>query len=245
MDIYIYRSVPNGVCMSRGFSMDNTSQKGEQGVARSYVIGYILSLIFTFIPYFLVINKYLSGGVLLTTILGIAFLQMVVQLVFFLHLGRGPKPLYNIFFFFATAGVIVITIGASLFIMNNLYRNMSPTEIIHKLAQKENIARVGTMETGACKSYGVNHVVTIKNSNVSPAFSKARLCDTLTFINEQTNDATIIFGSDDPGNQSYGGEYEIGVTTKRPKTITLNEAGSFTFSDRDNQNTVGYFSVDE
>ena len=94
--------------------------KSEHGTATSYVIGYVLSLLFTVIAYLLVANKTFSGNKLLMAILGIAVVQMFVQIFFFLHLGRGPKPLYNVVFFFATAGIIVIVIGASLLIMNNL-----------------------------------------------------------------------------------------------------------------------------
>ena len=78
--------------------------KSEHGTTRSYVIGFVLSLIFTVIPYYLVTNKTIAGSALLATILGIAVLQMFIQIFFFLHLGRGPKPFYNVVFFFATAG---------------------------------------------------------------------------------------------------------------------------------------------
>ena len=71
--------------------------KAERGTITSYVIGFLLSLVFTAIPYYLVVNKTVEGNTLLATILGFAVLQMAVQIFFFLHLGRGPKPLYNVF----------------------------------------------------------------------------------------------------------------------------------------------------
>src|SRR5690606_8104840 len=122
----------------------------EHGTIKSYVIGFVLSLIFTIIPYHLVANKVLTGNSLLFAILAIAVCQMIIQLVFFLHLGRGPKPFYNVVFFVATGGTIVVVIGASLFIMDNLYRTMSPQEMIVKQSQEENIAQISGKETGAC-----------------------------------------------------------------------------------------------
>ncbi len=223
-------------------SHTTSKTNSEHGATGSYIIGYILSLIFTLIPYFMVVNKYLEGTALLVTILSIAVLQMIIQLVFFLHLGRGPKPFYNIVFFFATAGVIVITIGASLFIMNNLYRNMSPEEVTQRQAQREGISQVGGKETGACKENKDNHVLIISDGVVSPAFVQAYLCDTLTFINEDALAREIVFGTY-PTRESYGGEFEIVLDDARPETITLNQAGDFTFYDYFDPSVVGYFSV--
>lgn len=214
----------------------------EHGTTKSYVVGYILSLVFTFIPYLMVVNRSLKGTTLVAIILGIALLQMVVQLVFFLHLGRGPKPFYNVVFFFATFGIIVITIGASLFIMDNLYRNMSPTEVIQRLAQKEGIAQVGGNETGACSQNLENHVVTISGGVASPMYIQANLCDTLTFISDEGLTREFVFGTY-PGRESYGGEYEIVIDDGRPETITLNQSGNFTYYDSREPSVAGYFSV--
>lgn len=214
----------------------------EHGTTRSYVIGFVLSLIFTIIPYYFVVNKTITGNALLAMILGIAVLQMAIQLLFFLHLGRGPKPLYNVVFFFATAGIIVITIGASLFIMSNLYRNMSPEEMTRKLAQGEGIAQIGGEATGACQGNKDNHLVTIRRSVVTPMHVQANRCDTLTFINEDEVERVIAFGVH-PADVSYGGEYEVVLDDGRPETITLNETGEFFFHDHLDPGLAGHFSV--
>src|SRR5690606_11665669 len=128
------------------------------------------------IPYHLVVNEVMQGKALIAVIWGVAVLQMAIQLLFFLHLGRGPKPFYNVVFFFATFGVIVITIGASLFIMDSLYRNMSPNELIQRLAQREGIDQVGGNETGACAENRKNHVVSVIQGVVTPTNLQAGLC---------------------------------------------------------------------
>lgn len=219
-----------------------TAHNSEHGTATSYVVGLILSLIFTIIPYYLVVEKVITGDTLLVTILGIAVLQMAIQLLFFLHLGRGPKPLYNVVFFFATAGVIVITVGASLFIMQNLYRNMTPIEYTTKLAQKENIAQIGGKETGACQGNNDNYVVRISSGEASPAFVEAQRCDTLTFINQDGLDVELHFGTH-PDDISYGGEDTVVLDDGRPEIITLNEAGVFEYHDHNELGISGRFSV--
>src|SRR5690606_8315956 len=104
-------------------------------------------------------NQVFPGNPLLVAILVLAVLQMFVQMFFFLHLGRGPKPFYNIVFFGATAGLIVVVVGASVFIMNSLYDHMSPEEATLRIAQDENIARVGERDTGACQGNRDNHEI--------------------------------------------------------------------------------------
>lgn len=219
------------------------SKHKEHGTTSSYIIGFILSLIFTIIPYHLVVNKVLHGNVLLAVILGIGVLQMAIQLLFFLHLGRGPKPLYNVVFFFATAGVIVITIGASLLIMNNLYRNMSPEETILRLAQEENITQIDGRDTGACKELRAGHIVTISNGQASPAQIQAKRCDILTFINYDEQNREMAFGAH-PNHDGYGGMFEVKLDGDHPETITLNQAGEFMFHDHLDPTVYGYFSVE-
>lgn len=223
---------------------NHQSHHEEHGTIGAYVVGFILSLVFTFIPYYLVTQKIMSGTTLIITILGIALLQMVIQLFFFLHLGRGPKPLYNIVFFFATAGVIVITVGASLFIMDNLYRNMSPHEIIRKQAQEENIAQIGGQETGACAQNKDSHIVTISERTVSPAIIEANRCDTLTFLNKDNETYMLQFMSGGE-EASYGGEYELVLDDGRPETITLNQIGTYTFTEHEQPSLTGEFTVVE
>ena len=216
--------------------------KGEHGTMASYVVGFILSLLFTFIAYYLVVNKTVSGTTLLVAILGFAVVQMAVQIFFFLHLGRGPKPLYNVVFFFGTVGIILMTVGGSIFIMNSLYHNMSPSEVTKKLAQDEGIAQVEGKKTGACQEVKTNHKVIISEGKPSPLATEANLCDTLTFINEDAVTRDIAFGPH-PKHESYGGESEESVRRGYPKTITLNQTGTFIFHDHDDPDMTGTFTV--
>jgi cytochrome o ubiquinol oxidase subunit IV len=216
--------------------------KGEHGTVWSYVIGFLLSLVFTAIPYYLVVNKTISGNALLATILGVAVLQMIIQIVFFLHLGRGPKPLYNIAFFVSTVGIILVVVGGSIWIMNHLNYNMMATDASKYLVEKEGIYQIDGEKTGACQGVHANHKVTIAGGKVSPVHTEARFCDTLTFINQDDTVRELTFGTH-PQHGTYAGQAELSVRKGRGKTITLNEAGKYQFHDHLDPRVAGSFTV--
>lgn len=220
---------------------NHSSNNGHLGSSRSYIVGFILSLALTYIPYYMVMNRVMTGSVLLIAVLGYAVIQMLVQIVFFLHLGRGPKPLYNVVFFVATASLIVVVVGASIFIMNNLYRNMSPQEVTTRLAQDENIAVIGGRETGACQGNQANHEVIVSNL-INPGHIEAERCDTLSLKSGDAKDHHIMFGLPD-SSISYGGLFDVSVRSDRAKIITLNEVGDFSFHDHGNPAAIGHLTV--
>jgi cytochrome o ubiquinol oxidase operon protein cyoD len=216
--------------------------KNEHGSSNSYIIGFALSLVLTIIPYYLVTRQVVSGTPLLLVILGIAIVQMFIQIFFFLHLGRGPKPLYNVVFFAGTAGLIVMVIGASLLIMDNLYRTMSPDEVTMRLAQDENIAEIDGQPTGACQGNKANHIVTISNTAVTPQYTDAKRCDTITFKSDDGMNYMLMFGSHETPS-SYGGLDDVSLRGSRSEILTLNETGDFSFHDHMDPSLVGHFSV--
>lgn len=218
---------------------------GEHGRLQSYTIGFLLSLIFTAIPYYLVVSKSVTGTTLLATILGIAVLQMAIQIFFFLHLGRGPKPLYNIVFFVSTIGIILVVVLGSIIITNNLNYtkpSTSTSQITTKLAQEEAISQVGGEKTGACSGTLASHKIIISNGLASPLSTQARRCDTLTFINQDDTARSLAFGQH-LKHQPYGGNSELTVSKGYAKTITLNQSGTYQFHDHTNPNIAGNFTV--
>jgi cytochrome o ubiquinol oxidase operon protein cyoD len=102
---------------------------------KSYIIGGVLSLLFTLAAYFAATSHTLSSRIILILIIACAFFQLIAQLIFFLHLGKESKPRWNIFIFFTTLIGIVILVFGSLWIMHHLNYNMTPhdtaTFIVH------------------------------------------------------------------------------------------------------------------
>ena len=228
--------------MSDSIHHSNNHKSSEHGSAKSYVIGFVLSLIFTAIPYYLVVEKVIAGNALLATILGIAVIQMFIQILFFLHLGRGPKPLYNVVFFFGTVFLILVVVLGSIFIINNLNYNMSPADVTKKLAQKESIYQVNGEQTGACRNTKINHIVTIQNSKIAPEYTVANICDTISIVNNDSKTRYITFGPH-PEHKNYGGESEVTVQKGSSETITLNESGTFIFHDHLDPDVSARFTV--
>jgi cytochrome o ubiquinol oxidase operon protein cyoD len=92
----------------------------------NYIIGYALSLLLTGAA-FVMAQTYLASGypslVLLLPLLALlAVLQLAVQLVFFLHFGKKTNPWNRVLFVF-TLFTVVLIVGGTLWIMNNLEHN--------------------------------------------------------------------------------------------------------------------------
>lgn len=96
------------------------------GSLKSYTIGFILSIILTLVPFYIVVNELVSGWALVFSLFGFAVAQLMVQLQFFIHLGEESKPRWNLVMFLGMALILMIVVFGSLWIMNNLNYNMMP-----------------------------------------------------------------------------------------------------------------------
>jgi cytochrome o ubiquinol oxidase operon protein cyoD len=105
--------------MTTDLSLQET-KKEWHGTLKSYLIGFVASLLLTAISFSLVVTKFLSGNVLIYTLIGLALVQAIVQLLLFLHVGQEDKPRWEtISFCFMVMCVLIIVIG-SLWIMSDL-----------------------------------------------------------------------------------------------------------------------------
>ena len=106
----------------------------------SYVVGFVLSILITLAAYIVVVKHLWPMQTLIYIVLGIAVVQLVVQLVFFLHIGRGSKWKF-ITFVFAILVVLIVVIG-TIWIMDHLNYNMmqmSPDQMELYMHQNEGI----------------------------------------------------------------------------------------------------------
>lgn len=105
----------------------STSQSVQHNPLKSYVTGFVLSLVLTLVAYAIVTAHIFNPAVVVSSILFLALLQFVVQVVFFLHLNREKSPRLDSFIFFTTlSGVFIVVVG-SIWIMNHLNYNMMPS----------------------------------------------------------------------------------------------------------------------
>lgn len=91
---------------------------------RSYYIGFASSIGLTIIAFGLVEAKLLPATLLTITIISLAVIQLVVQLVFFLHIGSGIGARWKVATLAMALIIIMIIVGGSIWIMNNLDYNM-------------------------------------------------------------------------------------------------------------------------
>lgn len=104
-----------------------TNKLDDSSSITDYVFGFLVSLILSVMAYLIVVNGWLQGAALVAAIMALASLQLVVQLVFFLHLGRESKPHWKSSVFWFMLLTLLIFVLASLWIMNNLNYNMMMT----------------------------------------------------------------------------------------------------------------------
>jgi cytochrome o ubiquinol oxidase operon protein cyoD len=123
--------------------MSRKNDEISQGSIRSYVAGFVLSLMLTLTAYLLV-NRHVSShhaaighGVLIFMLTGLALIQLVVQLVFFLHLDRESKPRWNLTVLLFAVTVVVIVVFGSLWIMNNLNYHHPTDDQINKYIRSQ------------------------------------------------------------------------------------------------------------
>jgi cytochrome o ubiquinol oxidase operon protein cyoD len=114
------------------------TQAGHGSVA-SYSIGFILSLVLTMTAYLSVVNHWLAGKSLMALIIGLAIAQLMVQLLFFLHLGSEAKPRHRLLIFLFMAMVLAIVVAGSIWIMDSLNYRMDSHEVNDYIIKDEGI----------------------------------------------------------------------------------------------------------
>jgi len=92
----------------------------DHGTVKSYIVGFILSLVLSIIPFVLVLKKIVVGQQAFLAISVLALVQLIVQIYFFLHLNTHSKARWNLNIFLFTLLVVGILVGGSLWIMYNL-----------------------------------------------------------------------------------------------------------------------------
>jgi cytochrome o ubiquinol oxidase operon protein cyoD len=96
------------------------------GSLRSYLIGFVLSVILTAIPFWLVMSGTASPGVSAAVIIVAAVLQILVHTVCFLHVSTQAEGGWTLITYAFTAVILIITVAGSLWIMYHLNTNMMP-----------------------------------------------------------------------------------------------------------------------
>ena len=95
---------------------------------KGYVAGFILSVILTAIPFWLVMAKVLPTPKMTgLVILGFAAVQMVVHMIYFLHMNAKVEGGWSMLALLFTVALVVIMLAGSVWVMYHMNANMMPT----------------------------------------------------------------------------------------------------------------------
>lgn len=100
---------------------------GAHGSVGSYTIGFLLSVVLTAIPFWLIMAKVIpNSGTAAFVVLAFAVVQIVVHMVYFLHMNTKSEGGWNMLALIFTLVLVGILLAGSLWVMHHLNVNMMP-----------------------------------------------------------------------------------------------------------------------
>lgn len=94
------------------------------GGLKSYLIGFVMAVVLTVIPFAMVMSGAFSKGATVVVISVLAAVQMLVHIVYFLHMDRSPEQRSNVQVGLFSILIIAIVIVGSLWVLHNMNANM-------------------------------------------------------------------------------------------------------------------------
>lgn len=96
----------------------------SHGSRRSYLIGFLLSVVLTAVPFWLVMTGPLAPATTAAIIVVCAVVQILVHTVCFLHVNPQAEGGWTLMSYVFAAVIVLIVIAGSLWIMHHLDLNM-------------------------------------------------------------------------------------------------------------------------
>ena len=99
----------------------------DHGSFASYIKGFVLSVILTAIPFFLVMSGLVGSGRLTAfLVLGCAVIQIIVHMIYFLHMNLRSEAGWTMISLVFTIVVLVIAVIGTIWVMYHMDANMMP-----------------------------------------------------------------------------------------------------------------------
>lgn len=99
----------------------------DHGSLKSYTTGFVLAVILTAIPFWLVMGKVIDkSSTTGLVLLGFAAVQIVVHMVYFLHMNTKSEGGWSLLALIFTVMLVFIMLSGSLWVMYHLNHNMMP-----------------------------------------------------------------------------------------------------------------------
>ena len=97
---------------------------------KGYLTGFVLAVVLTAIPFWLVMGKVFDkSSTTAIVILALAAVQIVVHMVYFLHMNAKSEGGWTMLALIFTLVLVVITLSGSLWVMYHLNHNMMPASM--------------------------------------------------------------------------------------------------------------------
>lgn len=107
--------------------MSDHAQDGGHGSFKSYMIGFVLSVVLTVIPFWLVLGDVMADPIWAVAIIFVlGGIQMVVHIHYFLHVTIKAEQGWQAMSMGLTLLLLVIVLSGSIWVMVNLEENMMP-----------------------------------------------------------------------------------------------------------------------
>nr|WP_315249163.1 cytochrome o ubiquinol oxidase subunit IV [uncultured Duganella sp.] len=101
---------------------------GNHGSLKDYAIGFVLSVILTAIPFWLVMAKVFDhSSTTAIVILAFAAVQVVVHMKYFLHMSSKVEAGWSMLSTVFTVVLLVIVLAGSIWVMYHMNKNMMPS----------------------------------------------------------------------------------------------------------------------
>jgi cytochrome o ubiquinol oxidase operon protein cyoD len=106
---------------------DDHDDGAPHATVKGYLTGFILSLILTAIPFWIVMgNVFDKSSTTAFVVLAFAAVQIVVHMIYFLHMNAKSEHGWTMLALIFTVVVVVITLSGSLWVMYHMNHNMIP-----------------------------------------------------------------------------------------------------------------------
>ena len=97
---------------------------------KGYATGFVLSVILTVIPFWIVMDKVFDKpNVTTLVILAIGAVQIFVHMVYFLHMNTRSEGGWSLLALVFTLMLVVITLSGSVWVLYHLNHNMMPMSV--------------------------------------------------------------------------------------------------------------------
>jgi len=120
-------SAPHSAHGSEADALHSHGDTHGHGTRGGYVAGFLLSVVLTVIPFWLVMSHAITNlGLVAVIIFGLAIVQIVVHVRYFLHVDSKAEGGWTLMSFGFTVLIVGIMLSGSIWVMYHLNSNLMP-----------------------------------------------------------------------------------------------------------------------